>query len=349
MNIASAKLLEDSLGQLADNFYRNRALQATMQEEAQRNAIEQSFRQAQMQHYNELEDRQQDFFNRQQQAASDRAALEAQNLQQRLGQQGMIQKQALLKTVMGLNATGQLTDDARKKVNDWLNSDPDLSKTGMQLQPAPNPSKDPGQKQSALVQAVSMIRQLRDQAASTADAATAAQLIKAADDLEDNLPAHLKEIPQTRISQSRDEQSRPAQQDDGASNPVPIANPTTTLPAIAPAGPAAAALARPGALRVPSPGAIPQQSRDREGATNPATNAVRQSISKPVPNAPSPTPNDNFQNTNGIPTNPQPVFPSPPQSHISFLQAAPSFAPFFDAMYGEGSSSQFLNPPPVPG
>lgn len=58
MNIKSAELLNQSLQSAADNFYRNRALAASMQEEAQRNAVEQSFRNAMMQHYANIEQKQ---------------------------------------------------------------------------------------------------------------------------------------------------------------------------------------------------------------------------------------------------------------------------------------------------
>ena len=58
MNIKSAELLNQSLQNAADNIYRNRALAATTQEEAQRNAVEQSFRNAMMQHYANIEQKQ---------------------------------------------------------------------------------------------------------------------------------------------------------------------------------------------------------------------------------------------------------------------------------------------------
>jgi hypothetical protein len=58
MNIRSAELLNQSLQNAADNIYRNRALAASMQEEAQRNAVEQSFRNAMMQHYANIEQKQ---------------------------------------------------------------------------------------------------------------------------------------------------------------------------------------------------------------------------------------------------------------------------------------------------
>jgi len=58
MNIRSAELLNQSLQNAADNIYRNRALAATVQEEAQRNAVEQSFRNAMMQHYANIEEKQ---------------------------------------------------------------------------------------------------------------------------------------------------------------------------------------------------------------------------------------------------------------------------------------------------
>jgi hypothetical protein len=58
MNIRSAELLNQSLQNAADNIYRNRALAASVQEETQRNAVEQSFRNAMMQHYANIEEKQ---------------------------------------------------------------------------------------------------------------------------------------------------------------------------------------------------------------------------------------------------------------------------------------------------
>lgn len=58
MNIRSAELLQNSLQNAAENILRNRELQQTAALEAQRNAVEQSFRNAMMRHYANIEEKQ---------------------------------------------------------------------------------------------------------------------------------------------------------------------------------------------------------------------------------------------------------------------------------------------------
>ena len=60
MNIASAQMLQDSLRNLAESLYRSRALEEATQERMQRNAIDQAFRQAQFEHYRNLEQKEDD-------------------------------------------------------------------------------------------------------------------------------------------------------------------------------------------------------------------------------------------------------------------------------------------------
>lgn len=222
MNLASAKLLNDSLQNLADNFYRERALEQTGKLEAQRLAVEQAFRDAMMQHYADIEQRQ-----------ADTADKQAGMMDKQVAQGTMAQKQDLLKTVMGLNATGQLTDSGRDAVNKWLATDPDLGKTGMQLQASPSPSTDPSHQQSALVQAVGMYQQLLTQAANTSDPAQAAIYSRVADALADNLPAAVKSIPGNRY-QGRARQQ--AGMDDPASPTADSSGDGVSSSAATPAG-----------------------------------------------------------------------------------------------------------------
>lgn len=46
-------------------------------------------------------------------------------------------KQDMLKTVLNLNAGGMLDDEDIKRFNDWLENDPDLSKTGIHIKAPP--------------------------------------------------------------------------------------------------------------------------------------------------------------------------------------------------------------------
>jgi hypothetical protein len=82
MNIASAQMLQDSLRSLADTIYRNRALDESMQERQQRNAIDQAFRQAQLEHYKQIEQNQAQHNQRMEQSETDRnAAINAPKVQ----------------------------------------------------------------------------------------------------------------------------------------------------------------------------------------------------------------------------------------------------------------------------
>ena len=184
MNIRSAELLQNALQNTAENLLRNREIRQTGQLEAQRIAVDNAFRQAQMAHYNQMENRQQDFYNRQQQGEQDRATIEAQNTQRLLQGQGMAQKQGILKVIMQLNATGQLSPAGLKLTNHWLSTDPTMSTTGIQLQAPANPSKNPQHVQSALAQGMDMLQQFRQMAASATDPDSKAQYTKYADDLE---------------------------------------------------------------------------------------------------------------------------------------------------------------------
>ncbi|HUA64889.1 MAG TPA: hypothetical protein VME24_03515 [Alphaproteobacteria bacterium] len=156
MNIRSAELLQNALQNAAENALRNRELQQTGQLEAQRIAVENAFRQAQMEHYNQMENRQQGFYNKMQQDEQDRALLGEQNQARQQQETGLANAQEILKVAMQLNSTGQLSDKGGSQVNGWLSTDPNLSRSGIQLSAPPNPSNDPIHQQTALAGGIAL-------------------------------------------------------------------------------------------------------------------------------------------------------------------------------------------------
>jgi hypothetical protein len=199
MNRQDLELLNQSIANLGDSLARRRQMEMEAQfrqqqlaNEAKRTAVDQAFREAQMAHESRLED------------AADRRADAADQHQQdwEAAQQqnsGAALKQNLLQAVMSLNGTGQLSDDGRAKVNQWLTSDPDLSKIGIQLTAPPNPSQDASHRRSALVQVANSIQQYRKAAAASQDPQDAALYNHTADLLEANLPASLHaQLPSAR-------------------------------------------------------------------------------------------------------------------------------------------------------
>lgn len=204
MNIHSAELLENSLQNAADNLYRNRALAVSMQEEAQRNAIEQSFRNAMMQHYANIEERQEENAGLQEQRLENADNIAAQRqasvLQQQQQQSGIAQKQNFLRTAMQLNATGQLAPEGLKRVNQWLSTDPDLSKTGIQLSAPANPSTDLARAQTALAQAIALRQQYQQMADGATDPRQRDQYSKIVDDIDASLGGKKPSVSQNRLT-----------------------------------------------------------------------------------------------------------------------------------------------------
>lgn len=70
-------------------------------------------------------------------------------------------KQEMLKTMLNLNAGGMLDDEGIKKVNDWIESDPDISKTGIHIK-APPQKAPPQVGQNSVAQALVLAKQFRD-------------------------------------------------------------------------------------------------------------------------------------------------------------------------------------------
>jgi hypothetical protein len=184
MNIKSAELLQSALENAAQNELRNRELTQTGQLERQRIAVENAFRAAQMAHYNQMENRQQGFYNKIQQEGEDRAELGEQNVARQQEQNALAQKQNALKTIMALNSTGQLTSDGLKKVNQWLSTDPDFSKTGIQLSAPANPSANPQHIQTALAQGLALRQQVQSAYDGENDPAKKAELGKQLEDID---------------------------------------------------------------------------------------------------------------------------------------------------------------------
>ncbi|HEV2453117.1 MAG TPA: hypothetical protein VGY98_02585 [Verrucomicrobiae bacterium] len=266
MNLHSAELLESSLQAAADNLARNRALNASIQEEAQRNAIEQSFRNAMMQHYANIEQRQADTADRQ-----------AGTIQQQQQQAGIAQKQNFLRTAMQLNATGQLSPDGLKRVNQWLSTDPDMSRTGIQLSAPSNPSNDPAHQQTALANALALRQQYQSKFDGEPDPNKKSQYGKVLDDIDASLGGKRSIYPLPR--------NHPGQPNANLAVTVgPQSSPTSLVPALGNIG----------------------------------------------------------LNANGIPTG-KPVQPDP--RDIQWLSASPTAQRIakFESIYGQGSSSPFLN------
>ncbi len=70
-------------------------------------------------------------------------------------------KQEMLKTVLGLNAGGQLDEEGIKQVNDWITKDPDLSKTGIHIK-APPQKAPPQAGQNSVAQALERAQAFRE-------------------------------------------------------------------------------------------------------------------------------------------------------------------------------------------
>jgi hypothetical protein len=155
--------------------------------ERQRLGVEQSFRNAMMQHYNQMEERQQGFYNKMQQEDQERGVLGEQNIAREQQQNALAEKQNILRVAMQLNATGQLTDKSRDGVNHWLSTDSDMSKSGIQLAPPPNASTDPGSIQTALAQGIALREKYQSIADTTKDPAQKANALKVIGIIDANL------------------------------------------------------------------------------------------------------------------------------------------------------------------
>ncbi len=184
MNIKSAELLQGALQNAAENALRNREIQQSGNLEAQRIAVDNAFRQAQMAHYNQVENRQQDFYNREQDQQNARELLDSQNVARQQQLSEMAQSQGILKTILGLNATGQLTSTGIQNANHWLATDPRLSKSGIQIQAPASPSKDPSLRQSALRDWITLRQEWQGRVNSAADPAQRAGAQKILDGID---------------------------------------------------------------------------------------------------------------------------------------------------------------------
>lgn len=324
MNIASAKLLQDSLQNAAENEFRNRELAQTGQLERQRIAVENAFRQAQMAHYNQMENRQQGFYNRMQQEGEDRAMLDSQNIAREQQQNGLAQKQEILRVAMQLNATGQLSDKSRDGVNHWLSTDSDMSKSGIQLAPPPNASTDPGSVQTALAQGIALREKYQSIADTTKDPAQKANALKVIGIIDANLGG--KGAPQ-----------RQDETDTETAGTDPAGNATKTITKHfgempQPAAPTSVPDNRPWYDRLFNVGQVPVPQNAPASGAAPLTPSL----------GVSPT------NANGIPTGQPPggsATGQPNPADVQWLSAnpTPGRVAQFEGKYGKGSSAQFLN------
>jgi hypothetical protein len=89
-----------------------------------------------------------------------RLQVEQDRAKQQDTQSQLQEKQNLLKTIMTLNATGQIDDLG--SVNDWLSNDPHFSQMGIQLK-APTQKTAPNVGQSAAAQALLEAKRWRDE------------------------------------------------------------------------------------------------------------------------------------------------------------------------------------------
>jgi hypothetical protein len=171
MNRADVALVNNQLDELGNAFLRNRQLEQEKnirQQEADAATMraqgDLEFRKAQQQHYNQIEDKQSDLDKlRQNQLAAQ-------------------QKQGLFQSVVALNATGQLSDDARDDFNDWLAADEHFGPTGLQIKVPDNPNTK--NKDAAVVNAIKSAKQYRDLAKAASDPDQAAEFNSYADKLE---------------------------------------------------------------------------------------------------------------------------------------------------------------------
>lgn len=116
----------------------------------------------------------------------------------------MQNKIRLFHALTSLNTTGDLSDEGRKQLNEFLSQDPDFSSTGIQLQPPKNPKS--AQKGSALQATVSAIQDYQQKAAAartSGDEAQASEFERYAKLLEDNLPQAVKSTPSAKPTETK--------------------------------------------------------------------------------------------------------------------------------------------------
>lgn len=182
-NRQDVQMLQEALQGLGQGFAQRRQQSAEHDTEMQKLALESQLRDiqqsrydAQGEHFNKMEAGQQDYYNKVLENQKLAQSKQDDKATQVASQEDMKNKQSLLQTVIGLNATGQLSDDDRDNVNDWIAKDEHLGTTGIQLQ-APDPKFQKGQnKQPATVAALNSAADFRKQAQETKDPDEATRL-----------------------------------------------------------------------------------------------------------------------------------------------------------------------------
>lgn len=145
--------------------------------ESQMRDVMQARAEAQGQHFQTMEEQNQHNADTRQQAEQDRTD----KLQSAAD---INSKQEMFKSIAALNATGQLTDEGRKKFNDFLAKDEHFGPAGIQLQvPDPKLQKS-ANKPSALASTIQTAQNYRQQAEDTDDPNEKAQFTHYADMLE---------------------------------------------------------------------------------------------------------------------------------------------------------------------
>ncbi|HEV2327948.1 MAG TPA: hypothetical protein VGY56_04060 [Verrucomicrobiae bacterium] len=176
-----------------------------------------------------MENRQQGFYNRIQQEQEDRAMLAEQNTARQENQYAAAQKQGALKTIMSLNATGQLTPEGLKRVNQWLANDPDFGKTGIQLAAPANPDTSPQHMQTALAQGLALRQNVQSMYDAERDPAKKAEYGKQLEDIDTYFQgkdaSRMNQIPGRAELPLRQGRQRAQQSRDGdgavSKNPLP--------------------------------------------------------------------------------------------------------------------------------
>lgn len=190
-NRADVQMLQESIQHLGDTYAQRRQQNMAQDKAMQQLALERQMRdiqeqrsKSQEQHYGLMEARQQTYQDkalgnqsRMMQKEGDRAD----NQQQ---QAEFMNKQGLFKSVAGLNATGQLSPDARNAFNKWLSTDDHFAPTGLQIQEPDPKFQNKKFKEPAIVQAVKSAQDYRDQAAQSDDPEQQKQFLGYADMLE---------------------------------------------------------------------------------------------------------------------------------------------------------------------
>lgn len=328
MNRLDVEMLNRSLGGLGDSFAQRRQQEFQQQQAMQRLALEQSMRGDQQQHYQNEEET-----NKRRE--SNEVGFHAQTLKNESDRndiQGLQQKQAFFQSVAGLNATGQLPDEARDDFNDWLKNDDHFGATGLQIQkPDPQFQKN-GNKEAAIVNATKTALSYHQQATESDDPDEKKQLEDYATKLDSWIEKQGKFAPPKPGSVT--DENIELDKDGHATRKTKTVTPLTPPAPIAPSAPDAAQ--QPVSFAPPQPDA---------GAFSPQPQVSPEAIQSLLSTPASPTAAGS-PSAAPIATPTAPI--NPPPSHVAFLKANannPKVVQDFEQKYGQGSATQYLQGP----